>query len=448
MNNKYHGWIRTVWRSIVPGALLLTILTAQSIELDLETVRQLALQNNPQVKLSQKAIDKASQQVQEARGGLLPTVNAFANYQRAWELPTIFFDNPNGPGKISFKMGSEHTVMTGLTIQQPLYLGGAAWNGYKVSQLGKSMAETQARSTRESILLEATSAYLSLLFTRSVVSVIESALETAQENLKQVKEFRSAGKASDFDVLRAEVQVATYRPQVISARNNVRLAESRLRMVTGIDQSTELVIHDQLSYEPNSLIEQDVNDLFQLALERRPDIQLLELQKAVAEKQLSLARAAQSPAIFFKTAYQYQGERQDLNFTGNDFFKSFNSSLSLSIPVFNGFQTRAKIQKAKIGLREVDDHKEALLRGIRMEVEGAYFTMQEAEQKVAAQIKLVEQAQEAFRLAKLRYREGASTQLDVMNAELSLNQAQMTYQQSLFEYNLALAGLEKALNQL
>jgi len=83
-----------------------------------------------------------------------------------------------------------------------------------------------------------------------------------------------------------------------------------------------------------------------------------------------------------------------------------------------------------------------------MEVEGAYFTMQEAEQKVAAQIKLVEQAQEAFRLAKLRYREGASTQLDVMNAELSLNQAQMTYQQSLFEYNLALAGLEKALNQL
>jgi len=448
MNNKYHGWMRTVWRSIVPGALLLTILTAQSIELDLETVRQLALQNNPQVKLSQKAIDKASQQVQEARGGLLPTVNAFANYQRAWELPTIFFDNPNGPGKISFKMGSEHTVMTGLTIQQPLYLGGAAWNGYKVSQLGKSMAETQARSTRESILLEATSAYLGLLFTRSVVSVIESALETAQENLKQVKEFRSAGKASDFDVLRAEVQVATYRPQVISARNNVRLAESRLRMVTGIDQSTELVIHDQLSYEPNSLIEQDVNDLFQLALERRPDIQLLELQKAVAEKQLSLARAAQSPAIFFKTAYQYQGERQDLNFTGNDFFKSFNSSLSLSIPVFNGFQTRAKIQKAKIGLREVDDHKEALLRGIRMEVEGAYFTMQEAEQKVAAQIKLVEQAQEAFRLAKLRYREGASTQLDVMNAELSLNQAQMTYQQSLFEYNLALAGLEKALNQL
>ncbi|NOZ75851.1 MAG: TolC family protein [FCB group bacterium] len=436
-------WAFALILMALPGIAL-----TQSIELDLGKVRNLALKNNPDVKLAQKAIEKSGRQIQESRGGLLPTVSAFANYKRAWELPTVYFDNPNGPGKISFKMGSEHTFISGLNFQQPLFLGGAAWNGYQLSRLGKTMAELQANTTRESVLLNATSAYFSLLFARSSVSVMESALQTAKENLKQVQEFKAAGKSSDFDVLRAEVQVATYQPQVISARNNVRLAESQLRMVTGLDQNTELVIHDKLSYKPNSLVSRNVDDLYRMALERRPEVNMIYLRKTMAEKQLNLVQAAQSPALVFNTAYQYQGERQDFNFSKDDFFKSFNSSIGINIPLFNGLQTRAKIQQARISIRETDDQKEALLRGIRMEVEAAYFTAEEAEQKVIAQTKLVEQAREAFRLAKLRYREGASTQLEVMNAELLLNQAQMTFQQSLFEYNLALAGLEKAINQL
>jgi len=345
-------------------------------------------------------------------------------------------------------MGSENTVTAGLNLQQPIFLGGAAWNGYQMSKLGNKLAQNQEQTTRQSVLFDATGAYYSVLFTRSAVEVMETALETARENLKQVQEFRAAGKSSDFDVLQAEVQAASYQPQVISARNNARLAESRLRTVIGLDPSVELVINDKLTYEPSDLTKQDIDNIFNLALTNRPEVRSIKLQKSMAQRQLSLARAAYSPALIFQTAYQYQGQRNDLNFTGDDFNKSFNSSLSLSIPIFNGLQTSAKVQQAKIGLHEVDDQREALVRGIRMEVEGAYFTMQEAEEKVTAQIKLVEQAREAFRLAKLRYQEGASTQLEVMNSELVLSQAQMTHQQSLYEYNLALAGLQKALNQL
>jgi len=277
---------------------------------------------------------------------------------------------------------------------------------------------------------------------------MQSTLATAEENLKQVQEFLNAGKASDFDVLRAEVQVATIQPQVISAKNSARLAESRLRMVIGVDQSTILETSEKLMYAPSALLHQSLEEVYQQALDRRPEVQSLSFKKSMAQKQLQIARSSRLPSIMMQTAYQYQGQRNDFNFDNNDFIKSFNTSLAFSFPIFNGFQTRANVQKAKIGLGEVDDQQEALLRGIRMEVEGAYFTMQEAEEKVTAQTKLVEQATEAFRLASLRYQEGASTQLDVMNSELALSQAKMTYQQSLLEYNLALAGLEKALNQL
>ncbi|RMF06605.1 MAG: TolC family protein [Candidatus Neomarinimicrobiota bacterium] len=428
--------------------LLLTVLGAQTLEVDLATVRQLALENNPQMKLAEKSREKAQAQVKEARAALLPKVSAFSRYQRAWELPTIFFDNPAGPGKISFKMGSYHTLVSGVNIKQPLFVGGAVWTGYQMNKLNAQLVDLQSQATKENILMDAISAYWGYLFARSTVQVMEAALKTAQENLNQVKEFQAAGKSSDFDVLRAEVQVATYQPQVISARNNARLAESRLKMVMGLDETVTLVPRDSLVYRPNDWSGYSVDDLFRMAVENRPEAQQIDLQKSLAKKQLVLARSSLAPALQFATDYQYQGERDNSQFTKDDFFKSFNSSLSLSIPLFNGGEAHSKIQQAKIGIREVEDQEEAFLQGIRMEIESAYYTMKEAEEKVTAQEKLVEQAQEAFRLAKLRYAEGASTQLEVMNAELALDQARMTYQQSLLEYNLALSGLEKAVNQL
>ncbi len=429
---------------LVTGLILgLVTLNAQErIVLDLDKVRDLALENNSQVKLAEKAVQKSEQDVVNARGNLLPSLSGYANYQKSWELAKFYFAGNY------ITVGSENAVQSGLTLTQPLFLGGAAWDGYQISKLGRSLVENQQESTRTAVLLDATGAYYGLLFANSVVDVMQSTLATAEENLKQVQEFLNAGKASDFDVLRAEVQVATIQPQVISAKNSARLAESRLRMVIGVDQSTILETSEKLMYAPSALLHQSLEEVYQQALDRRPEVQSLSFKKSMAQKQLQIARSSRLPSIMMQTAYQYQGQRNDFNFDNNDFIKSFNTSLAFSFPIFNGFQTRANVQKAKIGLGEVDDQQEALLRGIRMEVEGAYFTMQEAEEKVTAQTKLVEQATEAFRLASLRYQEGASTQLDVMNSELALSQAKMTYQQSLLEYNLALAGLEKALNQL
>jgi outer membrane protein TolC len=148
------------------------------------------------------------------------------------------------------------------------------------------------------------------------------------------------------------------------------------------------------------------------------------------------------------TAYQYQGQRDDFKFVSDDFFKSFNSSISINIPLFSGFKNSAKLQQAKIALKESRHQEESLENGIILEVKSAYFTMKEAEEKVETQIKTIEQAREALRLANLMYAEGASTQLDVLNANLALNQAKLNYQQSLFEYNVALANLKKSINQL
>jgi len=149
----------------------------------------------------------------------------------------------------------------------------------------------------------------------------------------------------------------------------------------------------------------------------------------------------------FGTTLQYQGQSAAIDFTKDDFSKALNSSVSISIPLFAGLKNSAKYQQAKIAVKESDHQYEQLKQGITLEVKGAYLKMKEALEKVQTQQKTVEQAKEARRLARLLYSEGSSTQLDVLNAGLAVQQAQMNYQQSLYEYNVALANLKKAINQ-
>lgn len=421
---------------------------AQQLNLDLATAHELALKNNPDYLLSEESVRHSKAQITEARGVLFPTVNAFSQYQRAWELPTVIFDDPTGPGKIEFKMGTEHTLVYGVNFQQPLFAGGAIWSGYRITKHGYHIALNQHQVMRQNILLAVSSAYYGVLFLRSVVRVVEEALETAQENLDQVQMIRAVGQASDFDVLRAEVAVANYRPLLVSARNNARLAISKLRQIIGVDGNQELVFTEGLTYIHNIFSDQTVESLVNIALKNRPEMDMLKERKQLAQRQLVLARSALLPSIMFGTSYEYQGLKDEFDFKQDDFFKSFNSTLSLNMPLFHGWQTRARIQGSKINIREVEIQKKSLVDGLRLEVESAFFTIQEKEENVLTQIKIIDQAREALRLAQLQYAEGGGTQLDVMNAETALNQSRMNYQQSLFEYNVAIAQLKKALNQL
>ena len=425
-----------------------TFSLGQTIELGLETASNIALENNLQYKLAKEALSKSAAQVTEARGGMLPSMSAFSQYQRAWELPTVIFDDPFSGGKIEFKMGTAHSIVYGLSFQQPLFVGGAIWSGYKMAKSGQAIAQAQLDATKQNVLLQVTSAYYGFLFSKSVVSVMEQALETAKENLDQVNKIKSVGQASDFDVLRAEVQVANLEPGLISTKNNTKIAESQLLMVLGMENNKKVIPTDALQYQPHGFGEFSLEELYDRAIQNRADIKIMDEQKRIMQKQVTLARSALMPSIMFGTNYQYQGQRDDFSFTQDDFFNSFNSSLSFSLPLFTGFKTTGKIQQAKAGVRESGYKIEALYNAVQLEVEIAYLAINEKEQAVATQDKIIDQAEEALRLARLRYAEGVSTQLDVMNSESALNQARMNYQQSLFDYNVAIAQLKKALNEL
>lgn len=425
---------------------------ADNLNLDLKTAREIAIEKNPTLKLAREAVIKSRTNIKEARSNMMPTLSGFSQFQHAWELPTMVFNFPNPmSGQIEvmkIKMGQENTMVYGLNLSHPVYAGGMIRNIYQMSRIGANITESQLKVTEQKVLSDVTSAYYGVLFARSASEVAEEGLRSAEQNLAQVQKFFNVGKASRFDVLRAEVQVANFKPMVISANNAMRLAESGLRVTLGV--SDEMIINyiEKLQYTESELTKMTLDELLEISLRERPEMAILTNQMKLAKKQVSLSKAEYLPSLVLGTSYQYQGQRDNFNFRNDDFYKSFNSSISLSVPIFSGFGTTARVQQAKIAIKETDYQAESAINGIRLEVKMAYFNMKEANESVTMQAMTIEQAKEALRLAELMYSEGSSTQLDVLNANVALNQAKMNYQKSLYDYNVALANLKKAINQL
>ncbi|MBN2281948.1 MAG: TolC family protein [Candidatus Marinimicrobia bacterium] len=463
------------------------VIQAETLVLDLETAKEIALQNNPTIKIAEKGVNRAKSQIVEARSGMFPAINAFSSLDHAWDLqknvipnflkpslaPTNLeignallalgdqFDNQElrdrgmgmiqsvemMPDYLEMAFGLENTLVYGVQLQQPLFTGGAIYNGYKISKLGLEIAEKQLEAVTQSLLDNVTRTYYFALFAKSAMEVSSEALVSAEENLALVQKFFDSGKASKLDLLRAEVEVANLKPSVISAENNLEMAFSRLNITLGFESNKDIVLSDKLEYKECDLQKTALEELVRIAKLNRPEMAILENQKKIANRQLAISKGSFLPTVALGTTYQYLGMRNDLEYTGDDFNKSFNTSISLSIPLFEGFRKSSKIQQAKILTGEMNDQLNSAGDGIQMEVESAYFLMKEAEKKVETQGKTIEQAQEALRLANLMYKEGAATQLDVLNSNLALKSAKMNYQQSLLEFNNAISQLKKAINK-
>lgn len=441
-----------VW--ILVTIVSFTILRGQTLELTLEAAKKIALENNPDIKIAKKELRQAELKLIEARANFFPTISAFSQLQHAWELPTVIMNNPfydpvmNPRKKLYFKMGTENNIAYGLSLQLPLFTGGSIYYGYKMALMNRDIAEAQLKSKEQEVISNVINAYYNVLFLQSMVKVTEEALEAATENLKQVRFYYNEGKASEFDLIRAEVQVENYKPQLLSVKNQIKIAKDRLKVLLGIEDSEEIVCVDSLYYQETEYLQKPLEELIEYAINNRADIKILKIQKELLNTQVKLSRAPLMPTLAFSTNYQYQGQRDDFNFESEDFFRSSSSSLSLSIPLFSGFKNHSKIQQSKIEVKKFQDRFNYAVNGIKIEVKSAWLKLKEAAQNVQTQLKIVEQSEESLRLANLMYKEGMNTQLDVLNAQVALNQSKMNYQRYLLEYNIALVSLLKALNLL
>ena len=246
--------------------------------------------------------------------------------------------------------------------------------------------------------------------------------------------------ASKFDLLRSEVQVANLKPQLIKARNNLKIAELSLKTLLGLDLSQPIEIKGYLTYEP---FEPDLEESVSKAMLKRPEISQIKYQKQMAGQGLKLARASNLPSLAVSATYNFWADQ--LNFRKDTWQSFYTVNLVFTVPLFNGFATSARVAQSKAMIKELGFTQKGLIDIIKFEVRRAILRLQEAKESLLSQEKNVEQAQESLRIAELNFSEGLATTLDISSAQAALSQAKTNYSQALYDYVMSLAELDKAM---
>jgi len=409
--------------------------------LTLEDSIRLALSQNPYHLASGERVEAAQAQVREAAANFLPSLNAQGLNTLDEKLFVLEFP-PMFPGDQPRKVKMDFTkdYQFYLSLSLPLFTSGRLVSGFKQAKYNLLSTKEAVRQSEHITIFNTKSAFYGCLLAEESVKVAEEAVEVAEKHLKNVKSMYEVGISSKFDLLRSEVQVANLKPQLIKAKNNLIIAKLNLKTLLGMDLSQPIEIKGDLSYEP---FEPDLEECLTKAFLFRPGVQQLRYQKKMAGEMVKIARAAGLPSLAISGTYNFWADQ--FNFNKDNWQHYYTVNLVLTVPIFNGFATSARVAQSKALIKELEFTQRGLGEAIRFEVRQAILKLKEARESLLSQGKNVEQAQESLRIAELNYSEGLATTLDVSSTQAALTQAKTNYTQALYDYVMSLAQLDKAM---
>ncbi|MFQ6065779.1 MAG: TolC family protein [bacterium] len=405
---------------------------ARAKSLTLEEAIRLALANNREILVAKEKIEEARQRVKEAKAGYFPTINLGGTYTRLNEPPSMSI-----PGYGSVGMGKTDNYLSKLSFSQPLYTTGRLGYANKQADLGYQKAQEDLKNTQNNITFQVKKAFYAVLLAQENVEVTEKALDQAKRHLAVVEGFLKVGVVSKFDLLRTRVEVANLKPDLVQARNNLRLSQESLANLLSLP-SVFLKLEGGLSFEPLKITLEEAIDK---ALKERSDLKSLRLQKEALKVALKLAEVQNKPTLALAGNYQYQKPSGGENEWGEE----WNLNLVLSIPFFDGWASQARVAQRRSQVKQIDLSLQHLEAGIDLEVKKAFWDLEASEGRIYAQEKNIELSEEALSIAEVRYQSGAITNLEVLDAQLALTRARLGYLKALYDHNVAMAELEKAM---
>lgn len=412
------------------------------IVLDEDIAVELALQLNPNLKIARDREQMADAQIREISAGALPYVSLTSNYTRNIRRPAFFFKIGEEVQKI--EIGENNSYIANIEFEQTIFQSGqfGVSKVRKVATLFSELSREGTKLTKDQVILNVRRSFYTVLLSQQVLEVFRETLTQTEAHFEDVKKKYESGVAAEFDLLRSEVDRSEAKAALIEAQNNLELARSALKNAIGLPLDRQLNVTGSLQYQP--VPDDEVLRVSQEALRVRPEMKQLNLQLEMARLNISIQRGQHLPSLSLVGNYQFQGQSSDFQFGATERSSSFTTGLSLRFDIFDGFATSARIQQAQAEVNEILHQTDNISQLIKLEIEQATLRMKDAQERIAARQKSVEQAQKAYDIAEVRYDSGISTQLELFDARLALNRTKTNYLQAIYDYNIALLEWQKA----
>jgi outer membrane protein TolC len=407
-------------------------------KLSLEDCLKLTLTNN-------KSLLKTLEEREAARGtelgsysAILPSVSLSSQYERLDKVSSFSIEGR------TITLGDVDNYSVGLQVTQPIFAGAAIPARINAGRLGALLADQTVRGVIQDTVYAAQLGYYNVLLNQHLYTISDDAVKSSKAHLDDVKQKRTAGVASDFDVLRAEVELSNFTAQLIQSRNAINVAKANLVKIMGVSQDSLFVLSDELEYLPMSTtMEQAVAKAYR----NRPDLFSKELGIRQQKELLAISQSRYFPVIsgFYNNNWSKPDPHDPMII---EWGRAWNAGLTAAWPLFDGFAREGSIieQKARVKQSQIDlvDTEETAL----FELTKAIFSIEDAAEFVDSQKLNLSRAEEGLRLAEVGYKEGINTQVETIDAEAALTTAKANYYQAIYSHLVAKLDLQKAMGTL
>lgn len=447
-----------------------------ALNLTLQEAVKIALSQNPELLIARLEEEKATQKVREMRGSLLPQVSASFQYVRNIQAPVFFFpgslfqigdalqglgrfiinQNPaelaglqslnNDGGLVPIRAGLNNSYTINGTVNVPIIQEDLR-HAVRMTEIAQTLTAESTAGARVQKARDVKKAYLDVLMAEEQERLLRQSIVRAEETLAQVRSLAAKGMATETDTLRAFVGVENQRPMLTKIANGIRAARAGLAVVMGLEGASRIVLTDSLSLALQPASTLALESALREALAARSDMKQLALRKDIAEADVASSVAAHLPSLAAFGQYQIISQSDNFDFAKQQFPNSSFAGFQISVPIFSGFRTDAKIQQATLGKLQAEKQLEYAQNLVGTEVRVMISSVEEARERITAQERTIQAAERSYKAVRSRYAQGLMRQIEVSDADFALTQAKSNYFQAVYDYLVASADLAKALGK-
>ncbi|MFC1544193.1 TolC family protein [Gemmatimonadota bacterium] len=445
--------------------------------LNLEESLAVALEQSKAVRDARLQVLVAEKQVTEARGRALPEVQANASYTRNLQsleslLPAIIFDPTADPNEfIAVRFGADNNWSSSLSLSQALF-DYNVFIGLRVASSFRQLQIEALRGTAQQTATATRKSYHGVLLARERMRLTQNSVDRLRQTLEETRSRNRAGLASEYDVLRLEVELGNLEPQLRQAEDAFEAAGRGLSITMGLEAETavqplgslrDINIDDRSASSPESrslltvigeprAIELGYETLLARAMQERSDLRQARINSTLSDAQAKATLSDLLPRLSASYVYSLSAqENGSPDFFGENSRQQatmMQAGISLQIPLFNGFQKVARLRQQQLTAERVETGLELLTEQATNEVKTFLDALDETRLRAVAQARSVEQARRGFDIASAQYREGVSSRLEVTDAENALRQSEFNYAQAVFDHLNAQADLDLAIGRV
>jgi outer membrane protein TolC len=415
-------------------------------KLSLEDCVKLTLAHNKMLQRTLEEREIARGAEMSSRSAYLPGLTVTGEYRRLDETSSFEFPDPISGETQTLQAGDVDNYSIVLTVTQPIYAGGAISAQVRAARLLSLFNDQVIRAATQDVVYAAQTAYYDLLLSQHMVEISEDAVRSAQVHLGNVEKRRAGGVVSDFDVLRAQVELSNFEADLIRSRNAINIARANLIRSMGVSQDSDFALADEFVFSP---VEITIEQAVETAFRNRPDLYRQEYQIRQQREQLRIARSRYLPTVgaFFNQTWARPDPKAFIS-TDIQWGDTWQAGLQGTWPIFDGFQREGAILQEKARLRQAElglvDIEETAL----YELTQALLSMENAEEFVQSQRLNLKRATEGLRLAEVGYEQGINTQVEMIDAQAALTTARVNYYEAIYRHVAAKLAVHRAMGTI